>query len=101
MAHTDERRRHSREGVVAPVAVSVGDDGHAISGKVLNRSRDGLYIETDAALPPERTVSIRIVAAGVDTSGFQKSELVGRIRWSRTLDDPFSALYGYGIQLEA
>jgi hypothetical protein len=100
MANSGERRRHNREGVIAPISVRLDGSEDFVSGKLLNFSRDGMYIETDIPLAAGKLVSIRIDGEGGNAPDSLNPEFGGTVRWSRTLNNPFSARFGYGIILQ-
>jgi hypothetical protein len=102
MSWTYSRRRFRRVGALAQVILYTAEQPRGrFDGRILNCSRQGLYLETDAELEKGRFVSLSVERVYSDTLNLpRKRELLGRIAWSRTLNDPFSYLYGYGVDLE-
>ena len=69
-----------------------------ISAQVLNLGPQEAYIETDVPLDLGRKVSVWLYSSGPEG---KKVEHFGVLQWKKRLQDPFSARYGYGIQLQA
>ncbi len=91
-----DKRRFERYGYVgvARVADESQIEEYALA-KMLNISSGGMYIETDARIDEGRKVKVWLEEAVPE---MDHKEFIGRTRWRKTLDDPYSAVYGYGIQ---
>jgi len=68
-----------------------------ISAQVVNIGRADAYMESDVPIDVGRRVSVWLYSSAQDG---KKEEFFGVLKWKKELDDPFSARYGYGIQLQ-
>lgn len=99
---TYSRRRFKRVGTLARVSLCTAENPrNRFEGRILNCSRKGLYLETDADLEKGGFVSLTVEQVYSETMKLpRKRELLGRVAWCRTLNDPFAFMYGYGIDLD-
>jgi hypothetical protein len=95
-AFVTDKRRFERYGYVGVVRVAdeTQIEEYALA-KMLNISSGGMYIETDARIDEGRKVKVWLEESVPEIN---QKEFSGRTRWRKTLDDPYSAVYGYGIQ---
>ena len=91
-----DQRRFRRFGVVAVARVaSELDIETSATAQVLNISKGGMYIETDLDIAQGRTVYFWLDASTAQT---KRKKFTGRVQWKKTQNDPYSAIYGYGIK---
>ena len=105
MAVTNRRSTPRRiEEAAIQVLQAIGGTGRnreridLIPGRMLNNSRDGMYIETDRALEPGSNVSIKMVSPEgrqQDTAYYRRD---GQVIWCRQFDNRI-ARFGIGIKI--
>ena len=91
-----DQRRFRRIGVVAVARVTSEMDIEAsATAQVLNISKGGMYIETDLDIDEGRTIHFWVDLSNLNTKRKKHS---GLVQWKKALNDPYSAIYGYGIK---
>jgi hypothetical protein len=102
MSHSDpsqEQSRFERFGVIG--IARRGEQTRIesyISAQVVNIDQSDAYMESDVPIDVGRNVSVWLYSSAQDG---KKEEFFGVLKWKKELDDPFSARYGYGIQLQS
>ena len=86
-----ERRQEIRKCVIDKIRIG----RYSFTASVLNASKKGLCIETDANLEKGKNYDIY---PGLNTSTLTKN-LTIEIRWKKFINDSFSGKYRYGLML--
>jgi Tfp pilus assembly protein PilZ len=92
-----DQREFERIGVLAIAHLKPVTKIEKLSpAKIFNISKGGMYLEADEKLEVGGTVYIWVASPLPGVS--DKQEFFGQVQWKKALIDPYSSLYGYGIQ---
>jgi len=93
---SSEKREYARKGAIALVRVThIAYKGFSHSGKILNISPKGMYLETDAPLARYELFKAVIIQSEELAEG---ETCICGVAWAHSLEDPSAGLYGYGVQ---
>jgi hypothetical protein len=99
--NTPTGRRFTRHPHRAPVLYGGGAKGYR-RGVMLNSCPDGMYFESDAPLPPQLDLSIKVLRhqpGGVETG--PEDGLRARVKWCDQVANDEAPRYGIGVQFTA
>jgi hypothetical protein len=95
MARSKAKRGSERINIKFPVLVRHYKNGTSYKARIVNYSKNGLYIETDKKLMLGAKISLKIVNALTDSSGNINGYYMAKIVWGKILKNS-SYNYGYG-----
>ena len=93
-----ENRKFARTTQKSPTFVGRLDSGNAHTARMVNYSKDGMYLETDSVIAPEREIFIGFENLPPGFSADAPKGYRARVIWQKKLKDSIFN-YGYGVTL--